>query len=410
MGTVGMPVLRPLAELACGFDLRSAREKVRVGRALDDLPLICEAFSRGELSYSKVRAVTRIATSETEADLLMLARHGTTQHIEKIVRGYRRRLPSDEDGIRHERRYVRHDYTDDGSVLIKARLDPEEAALVLKALDKIVDEVRATRRAAEPREDGSAEPLHDRADALVEIARRQLAGEKCGTSSADRYTVMVHVDAEVVSGADGECHLEDGSALSAETVKRLSCDGSLVAVVEGEQGEILSVGRKTRTIPTAIRRALHARDGGCRFPGCTHKAFIDGHHVKHWCEGGETALSNLVSLCSFHHRQLHQGNVTVHAEPDGRFTFLTNNGRVIETAVFSVDAGGVESANRALGLEIDTTTAVPNWDGGACDYSVAIEGLLERDGHGSCPHTGGGSAEPLRPTSPDYDGNVTRVG
>jgi hypothetical protein len=381
----------------CGLDLRSAREKVRVALALDDLPLICAAFSRGEVSYSKVRAMTRIATPGTEADLLMFARHGTTQHVEKIVRGYRRCLPADEADVRHERRYVHCDYADDGSVLINARLDPEEGALVLKALEKVQDEMRTIRRAGEDLEDGSAEPPHDRADALTEIARRELAGEKQGSATADRYMVTLHVD------ADGACHVEDGSTISAETVKRLTCDGSLVPVIEGADGEILSVGRKSRTIPAAIRRALRVRDGGCRFPGCTHKAFVDGHHIKHWSEGGETALSNLVLLCSFHHRQLHEGSFSMHVAPDGTFAFVTSNGRVIEGRVLSAD-GEIESVTKSLGLEIDETTTVPRWDGKRCDYSVAIEGLLRRRSSDQ-----DGSAEPCPADQPCHADVLIRV-
>jgi hypothetical protein len=377
----------------CGLDLRSAREKVRVARALDDLPLICEAFSRGEVSYSKVRAMTRIATAATEADLLTFARHGTTQHVEKIVRGYRRSLPLEQAERRHERRFLEERYGDDGSATIVARLDPEEAALVMEALRKVQDEVRAVRRAAEQREDGSAEPPVDRAEALVELARRELSGARTGASTGDRYTVMVHVAAD-------ECYLEDGSVLAAETVERLTCDGSLVRVVEDESGSPLSVGRKTRTIPSAIRRALRVRDGGCRFPGCTHKAFVDGHHIRHWSKGGETALSNLVLLCSFHHRLLHEGTVSVNAEVDGRFTFRTAAGELIETAALSVDPGGVEAENRELGLAIDASTSVPRWYGEPCDYSVAIEGLLAR-------RSSSGSAEPPAEVDRAYDGALS---
>ena len=379
----------------CGLDLRSAREKVRVARALDDLPLICEAFSRGEVSYSKVRAMTRIATPRTEADLLMFARHGTTQHVEKILRGYRRSIPLEEAERRHERRYVTWRYTEDGSIEISVRLDPEEGALVLQALRRVQDEVREVRRAAEQREDGSAEPRADRAEALVEIARRELSGGRRQSPSADRYTVMVHVDEPVLSDGDGACHLEDGSALSAEAARRMTCDGAVVQVVDGHDGEPLSVSRKTRTIPASIRRALRLRDGGCRFPRCTHKAFVDGHHIKHWSHGGETALSNLVLLCSFHHRLLHEGGASVQRELDGRFTFRTGAGRLIETAAVSVETGGIEAANAGLGLRIDATSVAPCWDGGRCDYGVAVAGLLLRDGHGRPIKGQNGSAEPF---------------
>jgi hypothetical protein len=380
----------------CGLDLRSAREKVRVAHALTDLPLVSEAFARGEISYSKVRAITRIATPETEAELLMFARHGTTNHVEKIVRGYRRCAVSDQADA-YDRRYLEVRYDDDGSVVIRARMTPEEGAIVLEALRKAAEEARAVRHAARTADDGSAEPPLDQVDGLVAMARRELAGEKAAGSSADRYTVMLHVDASVLAGGDGACHIEGGSAVSLETVRRLTCDGSLVLLLEDGEGNVLDVGRKTRTIPTAIRRALKSRDGGCRFPGCPHAAFVDGHHIKPWSEGGETSLGNLVLLCSFHHRQVHDGVVRVGAEPDGRFTFYLRDGRVIETAAMSVEPGGVERRNTELGLSINASTPVPRWYGDKCNYGVAVEGLLRRNGLGDYPRNG--SAEPP-PTEP----------
>jgi hypothetical protein len=386
----------------CGLDLRSAREKVRVARALDDLPAICEAFGRGEISYSKVRAITRIATPGTEADLLMFARHGTTQHVEKIVRGYRRSISTEDANDRNEKRFVQIRYDEDGSVVIRARLEPEEGALVVEAIQKLREKVSKTNRVPGGASDGSAEPPRDRADALVEMARRELAGEKDAVSSGDRYTVMVNVDAAVFRGDAGECHLDDGSALAAETARRLTCDGSLIALIKHADGNVLSVGRKTRTIPTSIRRALVCRDGGCRFPGCSNRAYVDGHHIEHWADGGDTALSNLVLLCPFHHRQLHEGRVRMRVNEDGQFTFTRKDGRVIETAALSVEPGGVELRNAELGLLIDERTLPPRWDGGSCDYSVAIGGLAKRNGTEIGPWRKDGSAEPTR-SRDEYD-------
>lgn len=365
----------------CGLDLRSAREKVRVAHALTDLPLVSEAFSRGEISYSKVRAITRIATDATEETLLGWALHGTTQHIEKIVRGYRRCLPADDPEVSYERRYVDWRYEEDGTASMRVRLRPEELKLVLRAMEKLMDEASAVRSASRENEGGSAEP-QDRVDALVGMARRELAGHKAAGSSADRYTVMVHVDAGALAGGNGVCHVEDGPRLAPETVRRLMCDASIVPVVEDGEGNPLNVGRKTRTIPAALRRALKVRDGGCTFPGCPHKAFVDAHHVKPWSMGGETSLRNLVLLCSFHHRLVHEGQLRMGAEPDGRFTFVMQSGRVLETAALSVEPGGVERANAELGLRIDPMTPVPQWYGDPWDLGVAVWGLLRMDGLG----------------------------
>src|SRR5206468_13029623 len=129
--------------------------------------------------------------------------------------------------------------------------------------------------------------------------------------SGERYQVVIHVDAQTLAQeADGRCELADGHALAVETARRLSCDGSLVELQE-RNGEPLSLGRKRRTISPALRRALAARDRGCRFPGCDNKRFVDGHQVQHWSQGGETNLDYLLSLCRRHHRLLHERAYTV---------------------------------------------------------------------------------------------------
>ena len=141
-----------------------------------------------------------------------------------------------------------------------------------------------------------------RADALAAVAESFLAESHAPSSTADRYQVVVHVDAETLQERTaGRCEIEQGPSLPVETVRRLACDASLLRVLENPQGEPLDVGRKTRSIPPTIRRALNSRDGGCRFPGCTHQRYVDAHHIEHWAEGGETKLANLVTLCRLHH-------------------------------------------------------------------------------------------------------------
>jgi hypothetical protein len=370
----------------CGLDLRSAREKLRVARALDDLPLICESFARGESSYSKVRALTRIATPQTEEHLLVFARSATASHVEKLVRSYRRSVPADEADadLRHERRHLTYRYLEDGSIEIRARLDPEEGALVIKALEKVQDELRVRNRVVGNATDGSAEPRHDRTDALVELAHRELAGADRRDARGDRYQVMVHVDAAALRTGDGICHLDDGPALAPQTVRRLLCDGAIVPVVSG------SVGRKTRAIPSALRRALAVRDGGCRFPGCTHIRFVEGHHIEHWADGGRTSLANLILLCPFHHRLLHEGGFRIATDVDGRFTFVHKGGWVLETAALTVEPVPVEDLN--AGLQIGPRTITSRWTGERCDYDVGVEFLFKRDTIGTWANDG--SAEP----------------
>src|SRR5439155_12129187 len=179
-------------------------------------------------------------------------------------------------------------------------------------------------------ERGSAEPQDvprrptnaEAVSALADLALAQPGGSRCG---GERYQVVVHVDqAALEHDAAPGCKLEEGPAIAYETVRRLACDASVVRIAE-RRGKPLSIGRKTRTIPPALRRALNARDRGCRFPGCDNRRFVDAHHVRHWAKGGETALRNLVSLCRRHHRLVHEGGYSV----DERMRFYDPHGRPI---------------------------------------------------------------------------------
>jgi len=165
--------------------------------------------------------------------------------------------------------------------------------------------------------------------------------------------------------------------LAAQTARRLSCDASIVTIVEDESGQPLDVGRKTRSIPPAIRRALHSRDAGCRFPGCTHTRFLDGHHIRHWANGGETKLSTLVMLCRFHHRQVHEGRVDVQMLDDGALRFIGTRGQHFEAAMpMAGDADQLARRNRIEGIVIDAVTAVSLWRGERMSYDLAVEGLM----------------------------------
>jgi hypothetical protein len=222
-----------------------------------------------------------------------------------------------------------------------------------------------------------------RADGLALMAESFLHKGPKNVSTADRYQVVVHVDAETLrESTAGRCEIEHGPSLAAETARRLACDASLITVTENEQGEPLDVGRKTRSIPPAIRRALKSRDRGCRFPGCTHQRYVDAHHVHHWVHGGETKLGNLVTLCRFHHRHVHEENITVQTQPDGNWRFLKPDGSVFD------DVGSTQTPDYAWtdlldthdeqGIHIDSQTAATRWRGERMDYGLAIQGLLQQ--------------------------------
>jgi hypothetical protein len=182
-----------------------------------------------------------------------------------------------------------------------------------------------------------------RADALGLLAENFLQSGAAALNGGDRNLITVHVAAETLrTKTAGCCELEEGPSIAAETVRRLACDASVVAVIENEDGEPLNVGRKTRTISSPLRRFLNARDRGCRFPGCTNTRWVDAHHIHHWANGGETRPSNLVSLCRFHHRMVHEGAVLIQILDDGALRFIHPNGRGARSraAVHGLDTAG----------------------------------------------------------------------
>jgi hypothetical protein len=305
------------------------------------LTQISAAFGAGEVSFSKVRAITRIATPDNEEMLLGWARAGTASHVEKLVRKFRRADPVRENDRAQEQQESRRLVTwfdSDGMLVVQGRLSPDQGALLMKALEVSVGELTAaTNVSAEPSAATTdlSQTTGDqlRADALTRVAERALACDAGSTSATDRFAVVVHVDAEVLANpeADGRCEVEDGPALAPETVRRLACDATVRAVVHGPDGE-LTAGRKTRAISTALRRALKARDGTrCAFPGCGCRG-RDAHHVQTWADGGPTVLRNVLSLCRSHHTLVHEGGYRVEPLPGGKFRFLRPDGREVLAA------------------------------------------------------------------------------
>ncbi len=304
----------------CGIGMNAAREKVRVAHALAKLPKINEAMTNGTLSYSKVRAMTRIADETNEDYLMMIAKHGTAHHVEKLVSKFRTAKRLQDAEIANEQynnREVTHYYDHDGCLVIKARLPAEQGALIVKALEMAMDKDFAANEndvTAETSEEPTPIAAR-RADALAEVAETYMNNNESSGSTADRYQVVVHV------GATTDSYLEDGPGVTAETSRRIACDSSIVAIKEDKNGEPLSIGRRSRTIPPPMRRALRARDQGCRFPGCTNTRFVDGHHIKHWADGGGTSLDNLVMLCRHHHHLVHEGGFVCDKSADGNVRF-----------------------------------------------------------------------------------------
>jgi hypothetical protein len=371
----------------CGINLGAAREKLRTAHALERLPKIRAAMAEGRISYAKVRAMTRVADASNEDYLLNIALCGTAQHVEKTVRGYRRAQESQELS-REAQQQLRQSlwlFTEpDGSIRIHGRVPAEIGELFRKALQLAEDSLpipknvsAETSSAEEERRRHAKRPV----EALGLLAESFLATGPKDLSGADRQQIVIHVDAQTLKhDHEGRCECEHGPSLAAETARRLACDASIVTLIENEQGEPLNVGRKTRTIPPGIRRALRARDQGCRFPGCTFQRYVDGHHIQHWVHGGETRLANLVSLCRFHHRLVHEDRVEILRLDDGAFRFVRPNGVSYDSPLpAEARETGFEhltAANRAHGVEIGPKTGIPAMTDTGMDYSLAVEWLM----------------------------------
>jgi Domain of unknown function (DUF222)/HNH endonuclease len=369
----------------CGLNLGAARERVRVAHALEALPRIAAAMASGRLSYSKARALTRVAEAGTEEYFLSIALHGTAHHVETLVRHYRRAHEAEElsrEARQEAGRSASYWFDLDGSLVIKARLPALAGAMLIKALEAAMDEIPTTETAVEIGEEVRLSWQARRADALALMAQKSLQCRARTLNTADRYQVVVHLDAQTLRDRTaGRCEIEQGTTLAVETARRLTCDASLVKMLENSDGEPLDVGRKTRVIPPAIRRAIRARDTGCRFPGCTHQRYLDAHHIQHWADGGPTHLKNLIALCRQHHRLVHEGGVTVRMSPEGIPQFLRPDGtpfdRVISIQEASYDGTELQSTHDRQGIRIDSDTAATLWRGERMDYDLGVHVLLQ---------------------------------
>lgn len=346
----------------CGIALGAAREKVRVANALAELPQISAAFREGCLSYSKVRAMTRVATPDNEDYLLMIAKHGTASHMECVVRSYRRIGRSDVMEQLSRREFSYH-VDDDGSFVIRGRLTPEQGERLVQALDAAAEDT--------PRDERQT-PALCRADALAALAESFLTRGACDSNGGDRYTVHLHTQVK---------ELAEAGEASAETSRRQSCDCGVVHWLENEHGQVLDIGRRSRNITPAIRRALQHRDGGCTFPGCTVRHNVDAHHVIHWADGGKTALENLVLLCRYHHRLVHEGGFGVSLSAQGEKRFSYPDGTAVPVAPDTRFRGNVfslQQAHQREELMIGSMSLPPQWKGERMDLSMVIDGLLAR--------------------------------
>lgn len=397
-----------------GMDLRTAREQLRVARALPTLPQVAAAFGTGRISYAKARAITRIATPQTEGDLLELALAGTASHVERVVR-LARTAGAGAAAAGTARRSVCWDWAEDGSLLLRARLPGEQGALLLAALEAfleppqqadgaqdstpVLDPADRVEPQAGSAEHPSPEPGWEaaqaeqitaasehppgaavdrvaarRADALVAMAE---AARDRGTADgsppvSEQFDVVVHVHADT-----GTAEIEGGPALPLSTAQRLACQARVSALITDRRGNPLYLGRRRRLVSPRLLRALRARDHAtCRFPGCTNRR-VDAHHIVPWLAGGRTDISNLVLVCRFHHGLIHDHGYGIRWV-DGNLEFHRPDGQPIP-AVAPSTTGILEhliETHAAQQLEITDDSLTPTWSGEALDPDPILLRLL----------------------------------
>src|SRR5699024_133601 len=290
----------------CGMTATTAREHLRVARALAGLPLITADFRAGELSYSKVRALTRVATAETEADLLNIARNASASQLDRFISGLRQAGAIEDVQAAHQQRRVTWRIAHDGQVHLSARLTPEDGAVVIEALQATRDYLRHTG----PEDPEEPAEEHTFADALVQICADGPPPNTLEPSHGSRRSeTVVHTTLEQLAQAGsgppgaGGPRPQPGPAPHPATAPRLTCDTGIVLHIRDEDtytvvpsthpGRTIDVGERTRTPNAALMRALWDRDQGCRYPACGRRRYIHAHHVIHWARGGPTTLDNL---------------------------------------------------------------------------------------------------------------------
>jgi hypothetical protein len=382
----------------------TAREHVRVALRLRELPLIHGRFAAGTLSYSKVRALTRIAVPELEELLLTWSDQATGADLDRIAKGVvqARRAAADERSHDAEERSARFGLDvligDDGEVELRWRLDAADGMEVLSILDRLVeleDRAEEASRASAAVDEGApptpGPSLRQRQGQLLHhllIAARDTTPPD--TSGADRHTLVIQVDAaDLAHDPDAapsrRVPIEvPGSrrarpSMSASVLRRLACDAGVVVVPTVDSGTTgsrtpIDVGRRRRRPTAALRRALRLRDRSCRFPGCSTTRHLHAHHVVFWDEGGPTDLANLVLLCGSHHRQIHR--------PGWQLTWGVNGSVIVRPAGVDGQPG------RALAV-------APQLPGVIAERETASAEALD-------PHHGGASAEAPDRLTPEH--------
>ena len=313
---------------------------VAAAYALEALPRLSRALESGELCLDKTVQLSRFVTSEDESKWIAWAKRvtvATVRHRADVMTRPPENTAAADDG----QRSLTYWYSEDGRLLeLYGLLPADQGAAVVKAIDRVADGIARSPSDLTP-------PVHDvdevtidqrRADALVLLASQALAAE----SDADRATIVVQAELSALLGDGSGASLERGGVITSTTLRKLTCDSRLQTVLsDGERG-VVGIGRASRIVPGWLMRQLRQRDGGCSFPGCGAKRFVHAHHIEHWIEGGATDLDNLVLVCGFHHKLVHEHRWKVHLDPAGTAVWTRPGGRVFEPGLPRGPGGRVD--------------------------------------------------------------------
>jgi hypothetical protein len=330
----------------CQMSSGTAREHVRVARALRDLPVIRGEFGAGRLSYAKVRALTRIAAPATEAALAELAGPMTGNQLERFARAHRQ-VSSADDAVARIARRLTFRLEDDGSLAGTFRLPPLAGAVLLKALRAAANDLEHPHHSHENTERGV-----------------------CAGTPPGSPTPQAPPPGPGHPADPADCHVEDGPAISVNTAQMIACASTWSWMLHDSAGKLLDLGRRRRRPNAALRRAARERDKcRCRFPGCESRR-VDLHHIQYWSNGGRTTLDNLVSLCKYHHLLVHDRGYLIAASRDGTFTFHRPDGTAIPPSpALPHPDGSIQDWHDA---DITPETIIPPWYGERLDLDHAI--------------------------------------
>jgi Domain of unknown function (DUF222) len=395
-----------------GWDLATARDRVRVAHQLAGLPKVEAAMEAGEVSYSKVRAIARVATPQNEETLLAYAEYAPAAQLEKIcqkLRTVERAIAAKEEPPPREDRYVEVRAMGDGMACVKAVLRPEEAAMLMQVIQVAARSCTDGEEKKRPpnRADGLMSVIQGYArgeqrertpvELIVTVPAAALQQEKDAAMERSDIGPPLQVGEDVsaepnvtllaaeprLEGISDLAELPNGDCVAKETARRLACDAGVEEVEINGRGEPLSVGRRTRTIPAAIKRALLVRDKTCRFPGCGNRLFLDGHHIRHWADGGETSLANTCLLCTRHHALVHEHGYRMEVDHRGELVFRNPDGEVIPPTGERprmdrrwVGWPAIQKQNEGLGLHPETGICKSN--GRPVNYQLVVKALLPR--------------------------------